>query len=86
MLRKGYLDGLSFFLLRDRTGFSCEPGWRVAGWSNAPYPNRMGGETKAIVFEKTSPASESIMDVLADLEPGLYWCHGDIEMMDIRSN
>jgi hypothetical protein len=66
--------------------FCCESGWQVAGWSNAPYPNRMGGETKAIVFEKTSPASESIMDLLADLEPGLYWCHGDIELMDIRSN
>lgn len=68
-----------------RECFRCEPGWQVVGWSNAPYPNRFGGETKAIVFEKTSPATESIMDVLAELEPGLYWCHGDIELMDIRS-
>jgi hypothetical protein len=45
----------------------------------------MGGEAKAIVFEKTSPASESIMDLLAGLEPGVYWCHGDINLMDIRS-
>lgn len=48
-------------------------GWRLVGWTDAPY----GKSKTAVVFEKQSPAAYSIHDVLSDLEPGLYWCHGD---------
>lgn len=63
--------------------FVIEQGWKLCGETTAPY-NRHG-QTKAIVFEKMTPAKESILDILAELEPGIYWVHGNIESMDIRT-
>lgn len=64
--------------------FELECGWKLIGSSSAPYGSV--NRTKAIVFEKTSPRSPSAFDLLADLDPGIYWCHGDIEQLEIRTN
>lgn len=71
-------------VLRCGDHYILEPGWEIKGETIAPYPNRLGGETKAVVFEKTSPATESNFDMLADLQPGVYWCHGELDMFDLK--
>jgi hypothetical protein len=63
--------------------WTLEEGWKLVGEATAPYGR--SGQTKAIVFEKTTPAKESVLDMLSGLEPGIYWVHGSVEAMDIRT-
>jgi hypothetical protein len=60
--------------------FVCEPGWRLIGWNCAPC---FGAGPHAIVYEKTVPATESLIggDLHAHFEPGVYWGHGDAKQM-----
>lgn len=69
---------LVYPLIKHGDKFICENGWKILGEDFAPYPNRLGGSLKAVLFEKTIPRQESLFDSLADLEPGVYWCHGNI--------
>lgn len=72
---------LVYPLIRKETGgYELEQGWIYLGSSTAPYGR--AGQSKALVFEKKAPRRESLMDVLADLEPGVYWCHGDPVLME----
>lgn len=75
---------LVYPLCKSDRGVVAEAGWKILGKSRAPYPNRLGGHWMAIVFEKMEPRKESILDVLADLEPGIYWCHGDVESLVVE--
>ena len=56
------------------SNMELEPGWKLLGKGKAPYGRT--NQSQAIVFEKTTPAVDSILDVLIGLDPGIYWCHG----------
>ena len=66
-----------------RESYQVIEGWRFVGSGTAPWKSGTG-ETKAIVFEKCTPATESY-DEHDLFEPGLYWCHGNSDMMNIQN-
>lgn len=55
-------------------------GWTPLGWAIAPWKSG-GGETHAIVFEKTDHLTS---DPQNHFEPGVYWCHGDFEKIRVK--
>jgi hypothetical protein len=60
--------------------FVCEEGWELKGWNFAPSK---GAGPHAIVYEKTTPAEQSLIggSLHAHFEPGIYWGHGDAKEM-----
>lgn len=63
--------------------YRIESGWKLVGWGSAPWQSG-AGRKEAIVFEKTSPASEDMLDAHGHLEPGTYWCYGDPEKFKLE--
>lgn len=59
--------------------FQMERGWIFMGRSKAPWLDAWG-RSVAVVFYKESPANESSCDALEQFEPGVYWCHGSVDM------
>ena len=57
--------------------YAMESGWSVLGYADAPWKSG-GGKTRAIVFEKHSPRTDALFDSFSDLEPGVYWSHGEL--------
>ncbi len=52
------------------------PGWKLAGWQDAPYP---GSGPHAIVYEKLTPCRPGFEE--EDGGPGLKWAHGHADRM-----